>query len=50
MKVSIVVPCYNEESRIKPFLTSLIQFSKANLKNYEIVLSMTVQRIRLWMF
>ena len=37
MKVSIIVPCYNEESRIKPFLTSLIQFSKANLKNYEIV-------------
>ena len=37
MKVSIVVPCYNEENRIKPFLTSLIQFSKANLKNYEII-------------
>jgi len=37
MKVSIVVPCYNEENRIKPFLTSLIQFSKDNLKSYEII-------------
>ncbi len=37
MKVSIVVPCYNEENRIKPFLTELIQFSKDNLKDYEII-------------
>ena len=37
MKVSIIVPCYNEENRIKPFLTSLIQFSKDNLKSYEII-------------
>ena len=37
MKVSIIVPCYNEENRIKPLLTELIQFSKNNLKNYEII-------------
>ena len=37
MKVSIIVPCYNEENRIKPFLTNLIQFSKDNLKDYEII-------------
>lgn len=36
-EVSIIVPAYNEEHRIKPFLNNLSSFSK-NLRNYEILL------------
>jgi dolichyl-phosphate beta-glucosyltransferase len=35
--VSIIVPAYNEERRIKSFLESLIEFSRLELKNYEII-------------
>lgn len=35
--VSIVVPAYNEEKRILPFLEELTKFCKKNLKNYEII-------------
>ncbi|MFA5175694.1 MAG: dolichyl-phosphate beta-glucosyltransferase [Candidatus Nanoarchaeia archaeon] len=38
MDLSIIVPVYNEEKRIQPFLPNLIDFSKKNLKNYEILL------------
>ncbi len=36
--VSVIVPMYNEEERIGPFLTELLEFSEKNLKNYEIIL------------
>jgi len=36
--LSIIVPAYNEEKRIKIFLEQLIKFAKSNLKNYEIIL------------
>jgi len=38
MKSSIIVPAYNEENRIKPFLNKLIAYCKKNLKSYEIIL------------
>lgn len=38
MKVSIIVPAYNEEKRIIGFLNDLIIFSKNNLNDYEIIL------------
>lgn len=37
MDLSIIVPAYNEEKRMKPFLSELIEFSKENLKNYELI-------------
>jgi dolichyl-phosphate beta-glucosyltransferase len=36
MKVSIIVPVYNEENRIKPFITDMENFMK-KLKNYELI-------------
>jgi dolichyl-phosphate beta-glucosyltransferase len=36
MDISIIVPAYNEEKRITPFLKDLMEFSK-NLKDYEII-------------
>lgn len=38
MNTSIIVPMYNEEKRITPFLTNLIKFSEKKLKDYEIIL------------
>ena len=35
--VSIIVPAYNEERRIAPFLEGLLKFSQENLESYEIV-------------
>ena len=35
--VSIIVPMYNEEGRIKPFLPELLDFVK-NLDKYELIL------------
>ena len=35
--VSIIVPVYNEERRIAPFLEVLLRFSQENLGSYEIV-------------
>ncbi len=37
MDISIIVPAYNEEKRIPPFLTKLLSFCKKNLKRYEIL-------------
>ncbi len=37
LEFSIIVPAYNEENRIEPFLNDLHSFSK-NFKNYEILL------------
>lgn len=36
MKLSIIVPAYNEEKRIVPFIASLLEFSKG-LRDYEII-------------
>ena len=38
MKTSIVVPLYNEEKRAGKFLGELLEFSKKNLDDYEIIL------------
>lgn len=38
VNLSIVVPAYNEEKRIEPFLTSLTEFCSKNLSDYEIIL------------
>lgn len=36
-KLSIIVPAYNEEKRIRPFLADLNKFCTKNLDNYEII-------------
>ncbi len=36
MELSIIIPAYNEENRIKPFLARLLEFSK-KLKSYELI-------------
>lgn len=36
-KLSIIVPAYNEEKRIRPFLTDLNRYCTKNLDNYEII-------------
>jgi len=38
MDLSIIVPTYNEEKRIHLFLPKLLEFSRNNLKDYEILL------------
>jgi dolichyl-phosphate beta-glucosyltransferase len=37
-RVSIIVPAYNEERRIGRFLEELLEFAKAQLDNYEIII------------
>jgi dolichyl-phosphate beta-glucosyltransferase len=37
-KLSIIIPAYNEETRIREFLRELIDYSKKNLDNYEIII------------
>lgn len=37
IKLSIIVPAYNEADRIGSFLENLLNFSKINLKDYEII-------------
>ncbi len=36
--LSIIVPAYNEETRIRKFLTELVEFSKNRLEDYEIII------------
>lgn len=38
IELSIVVPAYNEANRIGPFLKNILDFSMANLENYEIII------------
>ena len=38
IELSIIVPAYNEEKRITPFLKKLLKFSNDFLKNYEILI------------
>ena len=38
LKLSIIIPAYNEEKRIPSFLEELIEFSRKNLENFEIII------------
>ena len=38
IKISILVPAYNEETRIPDFLKELLKFADNNLENYEIII------------
>ena len=38
LELSIVVPAYNEQFRITSFMKNLLNFSKKNLKSYEIII------------
>ncbi|MDD4984110.1 MAG: glycosyltransferase family 2 protein [Candidatus ainarchaeum sp.] len=37
METSIIIPAYNEEKRIEKFLNELINYSKENLRDFEII-------------
>ncbi|HIH32381.1 TPA: glycosyltransferase family 2 protein [Candidatus Woesearchaeota archaeon] len=37
IKISIIIPAYNEESRMKSFLEEIMSFCKSKLKNYELI-------------
>ncbi|MEX2682391.1 MAG: dolichyl-phosphate beta-glucosyltransferase [Candidatus Sigynarchaeota archaeon] len=37
LKISIVVPAFNEEKRIQPFLVELINYCKTHLNDFEII-------------
>ena len=38
MELSIIVPAYNEEKRITPFLRDLLCYSKQHFRDYEIII------------
>ena len=38
MELSIIVPAYNEEKRINPFLRDLLCYSKQHFRDYEIII------------
>ena len=50
--LAIVVPCYNEEETIPPFLEACqaVERQMANQLISTTILSMTVLKIELWMF